>query len=54
MRCEWCGHFVRAGTEPTPGVNWFGEPRSQIVCPDCRPHWIALAARNAEHQEAVR
>ena len=46
MRCGWCGQFVRADTQPMVGLNYYGEPRSQVLCPAHQNDWRYLAAYN--------
>lgn len=46
-RCDWCGCFVRADTQPMPFMNVLGDPVSWLLCPACGESCRYLAARNA-------
>lgn len=44
--CGWCGRFVANDAEPIQGVNVFGHPVAQLLCPACGPQWVDLSGRN--------
>lgn len=45
-RCRWCGRFVAQGTAPITGLNYWGDPVTQTLCPQDGPQWIEMAALN--------